>query len=137
LHVKLDYDSQNEGVSIGSGVILVIDEESCSVELAKVAMEFFEHESCGKCTPCREGTRMAVSILDSISKGKGKEADLEALLNIADTLEETAFCGLGQAAAMPLKTILHNFREEFLSHIKKQPCPVCVYEKPKKKSNVF
>jgi len=133
LNVKLDYDSAKVGVSIGSGVILVMDEDSCSVEAAKVAMEFFEHESCGKCTPCREGTRMAVSILEGISKGNGKESDLDLLLRISDTMEETAFCGLGQAVAMPLRSIIENFREDFLKHIRKEPCPVCVYEKPKKR----
>jgi len=133
LNVKLDFDSGKLGVSIGSGVILAMDTDTCAVEAAKVAMEFFEHESCGKCTPCREGTRLAVSILDSISKGKGKESDLDLLLSLADTMEETSFCGLGQAVPMPLRSIIENFREEFLRHIRKEPCPVCVYEKPKKR----
>lgn len=136
LSVKLDFESQKEGVSIGSGVILVIDEDHCGVECAKVAMEFFEHESCGKCTPCREGTRVCVQILENLCKGKGKEEDLEKLMQIADSLEETAFCGLGQAAAMPLKTILQNFTEEFKSHIRREHCKVCEYEKPKKKVGI-
>jgi len=133
LAVKLDFDSWKQGATLGSGVILVIDENSCVVETAKVAMEFFEHESCGKCTPCREGTRTSVEILDNIARGKGKKEDLDNLLKIADVLEQTSFCGLGQAAAIPLRTIIQIHKDEFLSHIEKEECRVCVYDKEKKK----
>jgi len=134
LDVELDYDSWKNGVTLGSGVILAIDEDSCAVDVAKIAMHFFAHESCGKCTPCREGTRTSVQILENISKGKGNVENLEQLLMIADTLEETAFCGLGQAAAIPLRTIVQEFKDEFVFHIERKDCEVCTYEKEKVKA---
>ncbi len=134
LNVELDYDSWKNGVTLGSGVILAIDEDSCVVEVAKVAMHFFAHESCGKCTPCREGTRVAVQILENISKGKGNPENLTQLVMIADTLEQTAFCGLGQAAAIPLRTIVEDFKDEFTDHLERKECKVCVYEKEKTKA---
>jgi len=136
LDVPLDFDSmKNYGVSLGSGVILVIDEDSCAVDVLKNAMEFFEHESCGKCTPCREGTKMAVYMLNEISKGRGKKEYLSALRNIARTMLDSAFCGLGQSVPVPLNSMLDNFEEEFLAHINSEesPCGICKFEKPKKK----
>ena len=136
LDVPLDYDSyQNYGVSLGSGVILVADETHCAVDLALNTMRFYEHESCGKCTPCREGTKLAVQILERISKGQGKKEDLELLREIAKAAGETSFCGLGQSIPVPLLSILENFKEEFEAHIDAERCPagVCKFEKPKKK----
>jgi len=136
LDVPLDYDSyQNYGVSLGSGVILVADETHCAVDLALNTMRFYEHESCGKCTPCREGTKLAVQILERISKGQGKKEDLELLREIAKAAGETSFCGLGQSIPVPLLSILENFKEEFEAHIGAERCPagVCKFEKPKKK----
>ena len=136
LDVPLDYDSyQNYGVSLGSGVILVADETHCAVDLALNTMRFYEHESCGKCTPCREGTKLAVQILERISKGQGKKEDLDLLREIAKAAGETSFCGLGQSIPVPLLSILENFKEEFEAHIGAERCPagVCKFEKPKKK----
>lgn len=133
LSVGLDYDSWKEGASLGSGVILCMDEDSCAVDCAKTAMEFFAHESCGKCTPCREGTGTAVRILRKIAKGQGTSAEVDQLLMLADVMEQTAFCGLGQAAPIPLRTIVNCFRDEFEAHVAKKPCNCCKYEDPKKK----
>ena len=136
LDTPLDFDSmKNYGVSLGSGVILVIDEDNCAVDVLKKAMEFFEHESCGKCTPCREGTKMLVRMLDEISKGRGKEEYIDAMKNIASTMLDSSFCGLGQSVPIPLNSMLDNFKEEFLAHInaKESPCGICKFEKPKKK----
>lgn len=129
LDVPLDFDSYGKyGVSIGSGVILVIDDTHCAVDLALTVMRFFEHESCGKCTPCREGTRMAVEILTRISRGQGREEDLELLREIAKNAGEASFCGMGQSVPVPLLSILDNFEEEFRAHIGAERCPVGVCE---------
>ena len=133
LEIGLDYDSGKNGASLGSGVILCMDEESCPVDCAKTVMEFFAHESCGKCTPCREGTRVSVKLLEKISKGQGRDEEIEQLLMISDAMEETSFCGLGQSAAIPLRTIVESFKQEFKDHVLKKPCDSCTYEEPKKK----
>jgi NADH-quinone oxidoreductase subunit F len=134
LDVPLDFDSYAKyGVSLGSGVILVADETHCAVDLALAVMRFFEHESCGKCTPCREGTRMIVNILERISRGEGKKEDLDTLREIARNAGETSFCGLGQSIPVPLLSIVDNFEEEFRAHIGANKCPVGVCEFIKKK----
>ncbi len=123
LDTPLDYDSmKNYGVSLGSGVILAIDDSHCVVDIALNTMEFFMHESCGKCTPCREGTRLAVQILDKMSKAEGKIQDLELLENIAKVTAEASFCGLGQSVNVPLMSLLENFREDFEQHINDKVC---------------
>lgn len=135
LDVPLDYESfRDYGVSIGSGVILAMDEDVCPVDVALNTMEFFEHESCGKCTPCREGTRLAVQILRKMSKGQGKKEDLETLKQIALVTQEASLCGLGQSINVPLLSILNNFEEDFVAHIGALNCPrgVCKFEKPTK-----
>lgn len=135
LDVPLDYESfRDYGVSIGSGVILAMDEDVCPVDVALNTMEFFEHESCGKCTPCREGTRLAVQILKKMSKGQGKKEDLETLKQIALVTQEASLCGLGQSINVPLLSILNNFEEDFIAHIGAPNCPrgVCKFEKPTK-----
>ncbi|HIP92064.1 MAG TPA: NADH-quinone oxidoreductase subunit NuoF, partial [Thermotoga sp.] len=136
LDVPLDYDSyKNYGVSLGSGVVLVADETQCAVDLILNTMRFYEHESCGKCTPCREVTKLAVQILEKISKGQGTEKDLDLLKEIAKTAGETSFCGHGQSMPVPLLSMLENFEEEIKAHIGAERCPVgvCKFEKPKKK----
>ncbi|MEJ5229253.1 MAG: NADH-quinone oxidoreductase subunit NuoF, partial [Pseudothermotoga sp.] len=135
LDVPLDYDSfKNHGVSIGSGVILAMSEGTCPVDVALNTMQFFEHESCGKCTPCREGTRLAVQILEKISKGQGKFEDLETLKQIAYVTQEASLCGLGQSINVPLLSILENFKEDFIKHIGSISCPhgVCKFVKAQK-----
>lgn len=136
LSTKLDFNSFREsGVSLGSGVILAIDNTHCAVDIAKNLMEFFAHESCGKCTPCREGTRMIVKILDEFSKGRGTLEMLDSLYGISENMERSAFCGLGQAVPVPLKSLLDRFREDFEAHIGVESCPVnvCKFQKKKKK----
>ena len=135
IDVPLHYESfRDNGVSIGSGVILAMDEDVCPVDVALNTMEFFEHESCGKCTPCREGTRLAVEILRRMSKVQGKKEDIDTLKQIAIITQEASLCGLGQSINVPLISILDNFRDEFLAHIGATGCPrgVCKFEKPAK-----
>ncbi len=139
LDTPLDFDSYTKyGVSLGSGVILAIDNSNCAVDIAKMTMKFFKHESCGKCTPCREGNKIAYEILDGITKGQGKPEDIKKLKMIAEELEKASFCGLGQAAAVPLKSILENFEEEFIEHIEKKECRagICSFKKNSKKKKV-
>lgn len=135
LDAPLDYDSfKNYGVSIGSGVILAMSDDVCPVDVALNTMQFFMHESCGKCTPCREGTRLAVQILEKMSKGQGKLEDLEMLKQIAYVTQEASLCGLGQSINVPLLSIIENFREDFVEHIKASSCPhnVCRFVKAQK-----
>jgi NADH-quinone oxidoreductase subunit F len=139
LDTPMDFDSYSKyGVSLGSGVVLAIDDSNCAVDIAKMTMKFFKHESCGKCTPCREGNKIAYDILDGITKGNGKPEDIKKLKMIAEELEKASFCGLGQAAAVPLKSILENFEEEFIEHIEKKECRagICSFNKNSKKKKI-
>ncbi|RKX51498.1 MAG: NADP oxidoreductase, partial [Thermotoga sp.] len=139
LDVQLDYDSiTRDGVALGSGVILVADETNCPVDIALSVMKFFEHESCGKCTPCREGTRMAVQILERIRNGIGEREDLRILRDIALTAGEASFCGLGQSIPNPLLTLMDLFEDEFMEHIVDKKCRsnVCKFEKLKKPKRI-
>ena len=136
MDAELDFDSfKKSGASLGSGVILAIDETHCAVDIAKNLMEFFAHESCGKCSPCREGTRVIVYILDEFSKGRGTVEMFNQLYDISETMEESSFCGLGQSVPIPLRSILDRFKDEFLSHLNSPGCPVgvCEFDKPEKK----
>jgi len=106
--------------------LLVCDERTCVVDLALTQLKFFQAESCGKCTPCRVGTDRAVSILTSISAGQAHLEDLDILLKLADEMDLASNCGLGQAAAVPLRDILKNFRAEVEAHIRLGVCPTGV-----------
>ncbi len=135
LDVPLDYDSfKNYGVSIGSGVILAMSDDICPVDVALNTMQFFAHESCGKCTPCREGTRLAVQILERMSRGQGKLEDLDTLKQIAYVTQEASLCGLGQSINVPLLSIVENFEKDFVEHINASSCPhnVCRFIKIQK-----
>ncbi|MCD6160435.1 MAG: NADH-quinone oxidoreductase subunit NuoF [Kosmotoga sp.] len=137
INIPLDFDSfKNHGASLGSGVILAIDDSHCAVDVALNLMEFFAHESCGKCTPCREGTRLIVNILREFSKGRGTLEMLDNLYDISYTMQNSAFCGLGQSVPVPLTSILDRFRDEFEAHIGADTCPVgvCRFDKKKKKA---
>ncbi|MFN3692020.1 MAG: NADH-ubiquinone oxidoreductase-F iron-sulfur binding region domain-containing protein, partial [Fervidobacterium sp.] len=139
LDVPLDYDSmKNYGVSLGSGVILAIDDSHCVVDIALNTMEFFRHESCGKCTPCREGTRLACEILEKMTKFEATMDDLKYLEQIAILSADASFCGLGQSINVPLLSLINNFKEEFIQHIKDKYCKVglCKEEKKEKKKAV-
>ncbi|WP_303774149.1 NADH-quinone oxidoreductase subunit NuoF [Anaerolinea thermophila] len=123
----MDFDSYNKaGVSLGSGALLICDEDTCVVDLAKVLVNFFRKESCGKCTPCRIGTYRAYQILQRISEGQGVLKDLDELLSLSDNLVNLSNCGLGQTAATPIKDILKYFRAEVEAHIRLGVCPTGV-----------
>ncbi|MBO8160569.1 MAG: NADH-quinone oxidoreductase subunit NuoF [Thermosipho sp. (in: Bacteria)] len=130
----LDYDSfANNGVSLGSGVILGVNDTHCVVDIALNVMEFFRHESCGKCTPCREGTKNAVNILEKMKRLEATKEDLDYLIEISNLAKDTALCGLGQSFPVPLLSLINNFKEEFLEHIEKQYCRANLCKKVEKK----
>lgn len=123
----MDFESfQKAGVSLGSGALLICDDETCVVDLAKVLINFFQNESCGKCTPCRIGTHRAYQILKRISEGEGGRNDVDQLLGLAETLSTVSNCGLGQTAATPIRDILKHFRAEVDAHINLKVCPAGV-----------
>lgn len=123
----MDFDSYNKaGVSLGSGALLICNEEICVVDLAKVLLNFFRFESCGKCNPCRIGNKRAYEILSNITEGVGTMKDLEDLQLLSDQLYELSNCGLGQTAGSPLHDILAHFRAEVEAHIKLKVCPAGV-----------
>ena len=123
----MDFDSfARAGVSLGSGALLICDDDTCVVDLAKVLLNFFRKESCGKCTPCRIGTERAHQILTNLSEGTGKLSDLDDLLVLADGLNQLSNCGLGQTAAVPIRDILKHFRAEVEAHIRLKVCPAGV-----------
>jgi len=123
----MDFDSYNKaGVSLGSGALLICNEEVCVVDLAKVLLNFFRFESCGKCNPCRIGNKRAYEILSNITEGIGRMKDLEDLQLLSDQLYELSNCGLGQTAGSPLHDILAHFRAEVEAHIKLKVCPAGV-----------
>jgi NADP-reducing hydrogenase subunit HndC len=123
----MDYDSfSRAGVALGSGALLICDQETCVVDLARVLVTFFQHESCGKCTPCRIGTGHAYRLLTSIAEGTGKLSDLDQLLSLAQGMEQLSNCGLGQTVATPIRDVLRHFRAEVEAHIKLKVCPAGV-----------
>ncbi|MFH1287331.1 MAG: NADH-quinone oxidoreductase subunit NuoF [bacterium] len=107
------------GSMLGTGAVIVINDETCMVEIALRAMEFFRHESCGKCVPCREGTFWIAKVLSRIVRGEGKKEDLDLIFDIGYTMKTAAFCGLGLAAASPILSIIENFKADFDAYIKK------------------
>ncbi len=123
----MDFDAfRKAGVSLGSGALLIADERTCIVELVKVLLQFFRFESCGKCTPCRVGTQRIYEILQRISRGLGKTADLEELARLGRQMEILSNCGLGQTASVPVRDMLKHFRAEVDAHINLGVCPVGV-----------
>jgi NADP-reducing hydrogenase subunit HndC len=128
----LDFESfRKAGVSLGSGALLICDQHTCVVDLAKVLMQFFRFESCGKCTPCRIGTQRSYEILENISQGNGSLEDLDELQRLGETMVALSNCGLGQTAAVPARDIMLHFRAEVEAHIRLGVCPsgVCEMEK--------
>jgi NADP-reducing hydrogenase subunit HndC len=120
----MDFDSYAKaGVSLGSGALLVCDEDTCVVDLARVLLNFFRNESCGKCGPCRIGTERAYQILTGLAEGVGTLRDLDDLALLADGLTQFSNCGLGQTAAVPIRDILKYFRAEVEAHVKLKVCP--------------
>lgn len=133
LDLPLDFDSlKKAGAMIGSGGLVVMDDQTCMVEVARFFMNFTQNESCGKCVPCREGTKRMLAILERIVEGKGEDGDIELLLELADTISATALCGLGKTAALPVVSTIQNFREEYEAHIYEKRCPAGSCQKLKK-----
>ena len=121
--LALDFDSLKKvGAMIGSGGLVVMDEDTCMVEVARFFMNFTQNESCGKCVPCREGTKRMLEILERIVAGKGEPEDIDLLLELADTISSTALCGLGKTAPSPVVSTIKNFREEYMEHIVDKVC---------------
>ncbi|MBP5661914.1 MAG: NADH-quinone oxidoreductase subunit NuoF [Clostridia bacterium] len=124
IDTKVDYDSLIAiGSMMGSGGLIVMDEDNCMVDIAKFFLEFTVDESCGKCTPCRIGTRRMLELLDKITSGKGEDGDIEKLENLANTIKSASLCGLGQTAPNPVLSTLRYFRHEYEAHIYKKECP--------------
>ncbi|OEG00154.1 NADH dehydrogenase [Vulcanibacillus modesticaldus] len=124
LDLPVDYDSLIEaGAMMGSGGLVVMDESTCMVDVARYFLKFTQSESCGKCTPCREGTTRMLEILERITAGKGKIEDLNLLERLARVMKTTSLCGLGQTAPNPVLSTLRYFRDEYLAHIEEKRCP--------------
>jgi len=123
LDTEIDYESLAKAGSImGSGGMIVIDEDTCMVSLAKFFIEFTQDESCGKCTPCREGTKRMLEILTRITKGKGEPGDIEKLERLGTMIKRSSLCGLGQSAPNPVLSTIKNFRKEYEDHILHKKC---------------
>jgi NADH:ubiquinone oxidoreductase subunit F (NADH-binding)/(2Fe-2S) ferredoxin/Pyruvate/2-oxoacid:ferredoxin oxidoreductase delta subunit len=127
LDIPIDYESLNSiGSMMGSGGMIVMDEDNCMVDIAKFYLEFTKEESCGKCTPCRVGNTRLLEILDKISKGKGTEEDLEKLESLSQAIKDTSLCGLGQTAPNPILSTMKYFRNEYEAHVIDKTCPAGV-----------
>lgn len=124
LDTLIDYDEIIKvGAMMGSGGAIVMDDKTCMVDMARFFMDFIQEESCGKCTPCREGTRRLLELLEKICDGEGEEGDIEALEDLSAVIAQSALCGLGQTAANPVMSTLRYFRHEYEAHIKDKVCP--------------
>ena len=133
LDVPLDFDSVKKfGAIVGSGGLVVMDEHTCMVEVARFFMSFTQRESCGKCVPCREGTKRMLEILEKIVAGKGEMEDLDKLQELAEMVKSMALCGLGKSAPLPVLSTLRLFRNEYEEHIKDHKCRAKVCEAMKK-----
>ena len=133
LDLPMDYDSLiKAGAMVGSGGLVVMAEDTCMVEVARFFMNFTKNESCGKCVPCREGTKNMLKILQKIVKGKGEMKDLELLEELAYTVKDGSLCGLGKTAPNPVLSTLKYFKDEYIAHIKDHKCPAGVCTAMKK-----
>jgi NADH-quinone oxidoreductase subunit F/NAD(P)H dehydrogenase (quinone)/NADP-reducing hydrogenase subunit HndC len=124
LDTPVDYEAiAKVGAIMGSGRVIVMDENTCMVDMARFFMDFIQDESCGKCTPCREGTRRLLQILEKICDGNGEPGDIELMEDLSGVIQQTALCGLGQTGPNPVLSTLRYFREEFETHIYDKQCP--------------
>ena len=124
LDTQIDYDNLiAAGSMMGSGGMIVMDEDNCMVDIARFFLDFTVDESCGKCTPCRIGTRRMLEILQRITNGQGQDGDIERLETLAYNIKNTALCGLGQTAPNPVLSTLRYFRHEYEAHIYEKRCP--------------
>jgi ferredoxin len=122
--IPIDYESINKtGAIMGSGGMVVMDDTSCMVDIAKFFLNFTADESCGKCTPCRVGTKVMLEILKRISEGNGRMEDLDTLAYLSESIIDAALCGLGKTAPNPVLTTLKYFREEYEAHVLEKRCP--------------
>ncbi len=127
LDIPVEFESfQEAGGNLGSGSMVVMDDACCMVDVARYFMNFSYEESCGKCTPCREGTRQMLDILNAITGGEGQEEHLAMLEDLAAVMSSASICGLGQSAVNPVLTTLKYFREEYEAHIREKKCPALV-----------
>jgi len=127
LDIPMDYEKVKEvGAIMGSGGMIVLDEDTCMVDLSKYFMSFIQEESCGQCVPCRIGTKRMLEILERITQGKGKEGDIEKLEKLSSVIKETSLCGLGKTAPNPVISTTYYFRNEYEAHIKYKKCPAVV-----------
>ena len=130
LDLPMDYDTLAEaGSALGSGALLIMDDSHCIVDIVRCFMKFFKHESCGKCTPCREGTTRLYELVTKITEGKATNEDIALLTELSRVMQTSALCGLGQAAPNPLVTCLKYFEEEFGAHLNGY-CPTGVCTMP-------
>ncbi len=124
VNARLDFDSMAAAKTmLGSGAVIVIDERCCMVQLGLRVAQFYMHESCGKCTPCREGTRWMVQLLEKIEDGRAEQSELDLLLSVCDRILGKCLCPLGDAAAMPVASYVDKFRDEFQRHVDEGGCP--------------
>ncbi|HUV06623.1 MAG TPA: NADH-ubiquinone oxidoreductase-F iron-sulfur binding region domain-containing protein, partial [Spirochaetia bacterium] len=127
LNVPVDYESLTElGAIMGSGGMIIMDEDTCMVDMARFFLEFVQDESCGKCSPCRIGTKRMLEIVTRICEGNGEEGDIDRLVELGNIIKDTALCGLGQTAPNPVLSSIRHFREEFIVHIRDRRCPAGV-----------
>ena len=127
LNTPIDFERVTElGAIMGSGGMIVLDEDKCAVDIARFFMDFVQDESCGKCTPCREGTKRMLELLTNITQGKGKEGDIELLYEMAGIIKNASLCGLGQTAPNPVLSTIRYFRNEYEQHIKEKRCKAVV-----------
>jgi NADH-quinone oxidoreductase subunit F len=123
LNTQLDYESLSElGAIMGSGGLIVMDEDSCMVDVARFFLEFVQEESCGKCVPCRVGTKRMLEILNRICEGRGEEEDVDRLIDLGEMIKETSLCGLGQTAPNPVLSTIRHFGHEYVEHIRDKRC---------------
>ena len=124
LDTRVDFDELTKaGAMMGSGGMIVMDEDTCLVDIARYFLEFLSDESCGKCTPCREGIRQMLKILTNMTRGRGKAGDIDLLLQLAETTRGSSMCALGKTAPNPVLSTLKHFRDEYEAHIHQQRCP--------------
>ncbi len=126
----IDFDSlASAGAMMGSGGLVVMDDKACMIEVARFFMNFTQKESCGKCVPCREGTKRMLEIMEKIVDGRGSMEDIELLEDLSETVTVGSLCGLGKTAANPILTTLRYFRDEYISHVRDKKCPAGVCKK--------
>lgn len=127
LDVAIDFETLYElGSMMGSGGMIVMDEETCMVDIARFFLDFTVEESCGKCTPCREGTKRMLELLEKITSGNGEMEDLDRLESLAETIKSASLCGLGQTAPNPVLSTMKRFRDEYIAHVVDKKCPAGV-----------